>query len=631
MVEIIKEILKQLPEGKISDTAFEAANIVLYTKDKKFFLDNEGEIRKVVDMFKKRIELRPDPSILMDPEKAEREIRKILPEDSGISQINFDNSRSVVYIEAEKPGIAIGKQGSLLRDLREKTLWVPIIRRTPPIRSILIENIRQVLYLSSEERKKFLDRVGHRIYDGWLREKKHEWVRLTFLGGARQVGRSCLFLQTPESRILIDCGVNVAAQTDEEAYPFLDAPEFDIKELDAVVVSHAHVDHSGFIPYLFKYGYDGPVYCTPPTRDIMSLLQLDYVKIAKSENRPLLYDTDDIKQLVKHTVTVDFDEVTDITPDVRLAFYNSGHIIGSALVHFNIGNGLHNFIYTGDLKYGRSPLLDPAVTNFPRVESLAIESTYGGKDKILSPSYEQDAHIAQMIKETIERGGKVLIPVLGTGRGQDIMMIIENMVRIGQLPKIPVYVDGMVWDITAIHTAYPEYLNANIRKMIFHKDQNPFLSDIFKQVGSQKERMQVVENSGPCIILATSGMLVGGPSVEYLKHLADNPKNTLLFSCYQGEGSLGKRIKEGERELILKSGLKQEIVPIKMQVDKIEVSDHSDRKQLMNFVYKCNPQPKKIIVNHGDNSSCLDLASSIHKQNRIETVAPRNLECLRLR
>lgn len=631
MVEIIKEILKHLPEGKISDTAFEAANIVLYTKDKKFFLDNEGEIRKVVDIFKKRIELRPDPAVLMDSEKAEKEIKKILPEDSGISQMNFDTSRSVVYIEVEKPGIAIGKQGLLLREIREKTMWVPIIRRTPPIRSILIENIRQVLYLSSEERKKFLDKVGHRIYDGWLREKKHEWVRLTFLGGARQVGRSCLYLQTPESRVLIDCGVNVAAQTDDEAYPFLDAPEFDIKQLDAVVLSHAHVDHTGFVPYLFKYGYDGPVYCTPPTRDIMALLQLDYVKIAKSENRPLLYDTDDIKQLVKHTVTVDFDEVTDITPDVRLAFYNSGHILGSAIVHFNIGNGLHNFIYTGDLKYGRSPLLDPAITNFPRVESLCIESTYGGKDKILSPSYEQDAHIAQMIKETIERGGKVLVPVLGTGRGQDIMMIIEGMVRNGQIPKIPVYVDGMVWDITAIHTAYPEYLNSNIRKMIFHKDQNPFLSDIFKQVGSQKERMQIIEESGPCIILATSGMLVGGPSVEYLKHLAENPKNTLLFSCYQGEGSLGKRIKEGERELILKSGLKQEIVPIKMQVDKIEVSDHSDRKQLMNFIYKCNPQPKKIIVNHGENSACLDLASSIHKQNRIETVAPRNLECLRLK
>lgn len=631
MVEIIKEIVKQLPEGKISATAFEAANIVLYTKDKKFFLDNEGEIRKVVDMFKKRIELRPDPEMLVDSDKAEKEIRKILPEDSGITQMNFDNSRSVVYIEVEKPGIAIGKQGSLLKDIKEKTLWVPIIRRTPPIRSILIENIRQVLYLSSDERKKFLDGVGHRIYDGWRREKKHEWIRLTFLGGARQVGRSCLFLQTPESRVLLDCGVNVAAQTDEEAYPYLDAPEFDIKELDAVIVSHAHVDHSGFIPYLFKFGYDGPVYCTPPTRDIMSLLQLDYVKIAKSDNKPLIYDTDDIKQLVKHTITVDFDEVTDITPDVRLTFCNSGHILGSAIVHLNIGNGLHNFVYTGDLKYGRSPILDPAITSFPRIETLTIESTYGGRDKILSPPHEQDAHIAQMIKDTIERGGKVLIPVLGTGRGQDIMIIIETMVRFGQLPKIPVYIDGMVWDITAIHTAYPEYLNSNIRKLIFHRDQNPFLSDIFKQVGSQKERMQIVEETGPCIILATSGMLVGGPSVEYLKHLADNPKNTLLFSCYQGEGSLGKRIKDGERELIFKSGTKQELIPIKMQVDKIEISDHSDRKQLMNFVYKCNPQPKKIIVNHGENSAVLDLASSIHKQNRIETIAPRNLECLRLR
>jgi hypothetical protein len=618
-----------LPEGKVSDAAFEGANIVLYTADREFFLNSGETIRQVVHEFKKRVELRADPRILMDPEKAEKAIKEIIPADAGVSQVVFDEPRSLVVVEAEKPGLAIGKQGAVLREIREKTLWVPLIRRTPPIRSLLIENIRAVLYQNSSERKKFLDKVGHRIYDGWMRGRKEEWVRVTFLGGGRQVGRSCVFLQTPESRILMDCGVNVAS--DAEPYPHLEAPEFKIDELDAVIISHAHLDHCGFLPWLFKYGYRGPVYCTEPTRDIMALLQLDYVKIMKSENRDAIYDTDDVKEMVKHCITLNWEEVTDITPDVRLTFYNSGHILGASMAHLHVGNGLHNMMYTGDMKFGRTLLLDPAVTSFPRLETVIIESTYGGKANVMPPQHEQDAFLTNVIKQTVERGGKVLMPVLGSGRAQDVIVMIEQMIRNKDIPEIPVYIDGMVWDITAIHTAYPEYLNMNIRRSIFHKDQNPFLHPSFKKVGSQKERMQVVEEQGPCVILATSGMLVGGPSVQYLQHLADNPKNTLVFSCYLPEGSLGHRIFHGEREILFKEGTKTEVTPIKMEVVRLEITDHSDRKQLMNFIFKCNPKPKRVIINHGEATRCLDLGSSLHKMARVETVAPRNLETVRVR
>lgn len=629
MVDILKEIFKIVPQEKVSSAGFEAANIVLYTKDPEFFTNNDGVIRAAVQEFKKRIELRPDPSICMPKDEAEKKIKKILPEEAGIGQLLFDEQRSIVYIEAEKPGLAIGKQGALLRDLREQTHWVPIVRRTPPIRSILIENIRAVLFEHGEYRKKFLDKVGHRIYDGWMREKKNEWVRVTYLGGARQVGRSCIYLQTPESRILLDCGVNVAGEGSEQ-YPYLDCPEFNINDLDAVIISHAHLDHTGFLPYLFKFGYRGPVYCTAPCRDVMSLLLLDYVKIMHSENKEPLYSTDDVKEMVKHTITIDYQEVTDITPDVRLTLYNAGHILGSALSHLNIGNGLHNLLYTGDMKYGRTPLLEPAHTQFPRVETVLIESTYGGKLNILA--VDQDILLADIIKQTIERGGKVLMPVLGSGKAQDMMVIVEEMVRKKMIPEIPVYIDGMVWDVTAIHTAYPEFLNNNIRRAVFHRDENPFLNPIFKRVGSPKERMQVIEHEGPCLIMATSGMLMGGPSVEYLRHLADNPLNALVFSSYQAEGCLGRRIRDGEREIMLKntSG-RPEAVSIKMDVAKLEVSDHSDRKQLMNFLFKCSPRPKKVVVNHGENSRVLDFSSSIHKIGHIETVAPRNLETVRLR
>jgi hypothetical protein len=630
MSEIIKEIMQNFSEEQISAVNFEGANIVLYTKEKDFFLDNNGVIKKIVDDIKKRVELRPDPAITMDVEKAEKEIKKIIPEEAGIDDIIFDPQRSRVIIETEKPGLAIGKQGSILREIRERTLWVPLIRRKPAIKSKIIENIRAVLYQNSDYRRKFLDKVGHRIYDGWLREKKNEWIRVSYLGGGRQVGRSCLFLQTPESRILLDCGINVAS--DEKAYPYLEAPEFDINQLDAVIVTHSHLDHSGFVPYLFKFGYRGPVYCTEPTRDVMALLALDFIKIQRSEGKDPIYDTDDIKEMVKHTITLDYEEVSDVTPDVRITLYNAGHILGSSMVHMHIGNGLHNLLYTGDMKYGKTMLLEPAVTHFPRLETLMIEATYGGKENVLPPRHKPEEECKEIIKQTIKRGGKVLIPVLGTGRAQEVMVLIESMVRRGLLDKIPVYIDGLVWDITAIHTAYPEYLNNVVRKLIFHKDQNPFLSDIFKRVGSQKERMQVIEEEGPCVVIATSGMLVGGPSVEYLKHFADNHKNSMMFVCYQGEGSLGRRIQKGEKEFNLGSTAKPEMLNIKLEVHTIEgFTGHSGRNELMNFVSRCEPRPKKIIVNHGENSKCLDLASSLHKSYRVETNAPRCLETVRIR
>ncbi|HLC64770.1 MAG TPA: beta-CASP ribonuclease aCPSF1 [Candidatus Nanoarchaeia archaeon] len=630
MAEIIKEILKELPSEKISDACYEGANIVLYTKDKDFFLNNEGAIRRIVDTFKKRVELRPDPSIAMDMEKAEKMLREIIPAEAAVDQIIFDPQRSQVVIEAEKPGLAIGKQGAVLREVKEKTLWVPLIRRTPAIRSKIIEGIRAVLYQNSDYRRKFLDRIGHRIYDGWVREKKNEWIRVTYLGSGRQVGRSCIYLQTPESRVLLDCGVNVASS--DKPYPYLEAPEFDIKQLDAVIISHSHLDHVGFLPYLYKYGYEGPVYCTPPTRDISALMLLDYVKIMRSEGKEPIFTSEEIREMVKHTITLDYEEVTDITPDIRITFYNAGHVLGSSMVHLHVGNGLHNIVYTGDQKYGRTQLLDPAMTSFPRLETLMIESTYGGKENNLPDREECEREFAQVINEAIARGGKILIPELGNGRAQESMVLIESLIRNGHIPKIPVFIDGMIWDITAIHTAYPEYLNSQVRKQIFHNDENPFLSDIFKRVGSPKERKEVIEETGSCVILATSGMLVGGPSVEYLKALADNKRNLLLFVCYQGEGSLGRRIQRGEREFQMSSTARPEMLKINLEVHTIDgFSGHSSRLQLMNFVGRCDPKPKKVIVNHGESSRCLDLASSVHKRFRLETVAPRNLETIRIR
>jgi uncharacterized protein len=628
-MEILERIKEKL-HGKVKEANFEGANIVLYTDNENFFKDGESEIKKIVDEIKKRIELRADQKILPTKEITEKKIRSIIPEEAEITDIIFDIQRSIVVIEAKKPGLVIGKQGSILDDIRRETLWIPQVQRSPAIKSKITESIREVLYDNNNYRRKFLNEIGEKIYKGWNPEKIDEWARISFLGSGRQVGRSCLLLQTPVSNILLDCGIDVAAQGTDK-FPYFNVPEFDISQLDAIILSHAHLDHSGLLPYLYKMGYRGPVYMTAPTRDISALLALDFIGVAYKQAATPLFSSADIKEMVKHSICLNYNEVTDVTPDIRITLYNAGHVLGSAQVHVNIGNGLHNFVYTGDMKYGKTRLLDPAVNKYTRVESIQVESTYGGKDDILPPRKETEKKFIDMVKETIEKGGKVLLPELGLGHAQETLLRVEEAIRLGELPPIPMYIDGMIWDINAIHTAYPDFLSNNIRASIF-QDKNPFVSEIFKRVSSPQERKNVIEG-GPCIVIATSGMLVGGASVEYFKYFADNPNNLMILSCYQGPGSMGRRIQDGEKSVQMESdrGGMQEI-KVNMRVELMNgLSPHSGRNELMAFFNNMYPKPKRILVNHGEVSKSLDLASSLYKVNRIETSVPRNLEIVRLR
>ncbi len=629
MTDILKSITKELPPKSISDAGFEGANIVLYTSDKDLFKNSEAKIKEFVDKFKKRIELRADKNILLDRESTEKTIREIVPEEAEITNIIFDIQRSIVVIEAKKPGLVIGKQGIILNEIKQKTLWIPHIQRSSAIPSKITENIRQVLYLNNNYRKRFLNSIGKKIYKEWSPEKVEEWVRISVLGGGRQVGRSCLLLQTPNSKILLDCGIDVASQG-REKFPYFDAPEFNIDEIDAVIITHAHLDHSGLCPYLFKMGYKGPIYMTAPTRDIASLLALDFIGVAYKKAAAPLFNSSDIKEMVKHSICLDYNEVTDITPDIRITLYNAGHALGSAMVHINIGNGLHNLLYCGDFKFGKTRLLDAANTNFPRLETAIIESTYGSKNDILPSRKEAEETLISIIKKTIERKGKVLIPELGLGRAQETMLIIEDAIKSGQLPEIPIYIDGMIWDINAIHTAYPDFLSSSVRNHIF-QDKNPFVSEFFKRVGSAQERRKVVEG-GPCVVLATSGMLVGGASVEYFREFAGNKKNSIIFVCYQGVGSLGRQVQEGIKEVKMFVDGKEEIVKVELEINTIDgLTAHSGRNQLLAFVSRCQPKPKRVIINHGEQTKCIDLASTIYKRNRVETNVPRNLDVLRLK
>ena len=275
-------------------------------------------------------------------------------------------------------------------------------------------------------------------------------------------------------------------------------------------------------------------------------------------------------------------------------------------------------------------MLDAAANRFPRVETIQLESTYGGKQDVLPPFREVEERFLEIVNETISKKGKVLLPELGLGHAQETMLRVEEAIRTGKLPKIPVYIDGMIWDINAIHTAYPDFLSANVRNQVF-QDNNPFLSDIFKRIGSATERKQVIEG-GSCIIIATSGMLVGGASVEYFRNFAENPHNVIIFGCYQAVGSLGREVRDGAKEVNLGKDYGNDMLKVNLRVETMYgLSPHSSRNELLQFISRMIPRPKKVIINHGEISKSLDLASTLYRSNNVETTVPKNLETIRLK
>ena len=616
---VLEDIKSMLPKDAISEFAYEGSEIILYTKGKEFFRSSTDLIKSIVNKVKKRVEVRADPSILAEESATEELIRNVVPKEAGVKDIYFEPEFAKVVIHAEKPGLVIGKSGETLLQIKNKTFWTPDVKRAPVIDSEVIRSIRKMLHKEVAYRKKFMNELGKKIYSA---SKEVEWIRITALGGFREVGRSCILLQTPQSKVLMDCGLNVNAAA-LKPFPQLDAPEFRIQDLDAIILTHAHMDHAGMVPYLYEYGFKGPLYCSRPTRDLSALLLLDYLQIAQRENKKAPYTSKGIEEMIKHCIPLEYGEVSDIAPDMRLTLQNAGHILGSSTVHVHIGDGLYNILYTGDMKFERTKMFDMTSTDYARAEALIIESTYGSHEDVLPLHREGEAALMDAVKKTIARGGRVVIPSFAVGRAQDVIAILADSDVDAKM-----YLDGMLWDATAIHTAYPEFMSRNMQMKILHKGKNPFTDERFKGIGSQKERQEVLNSTHPGVVLATSGMLTGGPALEYLQHFAAEPKNTLLFVGYQAEGTMGRRIQKGWKQLQLDNG---KILDLSLDVVTTQgLSGHSDHRQLLAFIQNLKNKPRKAIINHGESVKCVELARLIHKTFKIESVAPRVLETVRL-
>ena len=653
--EVAKTILQSIPtESQVTSAKFEGPNIALYTKNAKFSLTElTYYLSSLSKSLKKRFVIRTDPSIRIGEDETRKAVVKLLPKDVLVSAVFCDDATGEVVLEVNKPEVV---SPELVVEIAISTGWVAHTRLSPHIPSAILNTIHSTLKSSAKERTIFLQELGNRIFrtplaegnngsgnnqlnaaaesysrggqtQSWLMNKE---VMLFCLGGVKQVGRSCFIVVTPESKVMLDCGINPGESRGLDAYPRLDWFNFSLSDLDAVVISHAHIDHQGFLPSLYKYGYSGPIYCTEPTLPLMTLLQMDSIKISKSNGTYLTYEGRDVNEAIKHCITLPYGKPTDISPDITITLNNAGHIMGSATVHLNI-SGAHNILYSGDYKYAKTQLLDSALSIYPRVETLITESTYGSSTDIMPDQSVVYATFTQSINKTLTEGGKVLIPVPAVGRAQEIMLVIDKEMREGRLIESPIYIEGMISEASAIHMSYAHYLGYDVRRSV-SQGINPFESEYFTQVNGLSRRDELLNDESPSIIMATSGMLEGGPSVEYFKEIAPSPKNKIVFVSYQINGTLGRRVIDGtmtEVSMLDKSG-KVKVVPVRCQTHKIDgFSGHSDFNQILNFVSRI--KPKRVLVNHGEKSKSENIASAVYHRLKIRSSVPDNREIIKLR
>jgi uncharacterized protein len=607
-------ILQSLPqESGLTKIEYEGPRIALYSKNPSYLMQNSQLVSNMVNTIKKRIVIRTDESIRKPQDESTKIISETIPKEVGVAGVFFDAVLGEAVLFAKRPSMLaqVGDDFDNI-ELAEKTGWKVRVRKAPH-NMAPIQALYKTLGETVAERTRFYREVGDKIFRDKLSESAE--ASLMTLGGFAEVGRSCMLLLTPESKVVLDCGLNASAKDSLSAMPRFDVAGVGMEDIDAIVLTHAHLDHTGFLPALFKYGYRGPVYCTEPTLLLMSMLQKDYVqRIGDSA----LYSEQDIDSAVTHTITLTHGIVTDISPDVKLVLSNSGHILGSTSVHLHIGNGDHNLVYTGDMKFGRTIALDNASWNFPRVETMIIESTYGGKEDVMCPREQAEASLASAVSKTVAAGGHVLIPVPAVGISQELILVLDRFVR-GLQARV--LVEKSISEATAVYEAYPEFLSKEMRQRVLESEASQFGSQ-FSIVESE-----TLKSGEPAIILAPSSMLVGGPSVGYLKQIADDPRNRLIMLSYQAVDTPGRAVQDGARQITIKG----EAINLQCQVERIDgFGSHSDYNQLMAYISRLRPKLRRVLVNHGERAKAQNLASMINKQFRIQTQHPLVQEAIKL-
>jgi metallo-beta-lactamase family protein len=446
-------------------------------------------------------------------------------------------------------------------------------------------------------------------------------LKLTFMGATQTVTGSMHLIETNGSHILLDCGLYQGRR--QESFQKNKTLPFAARELDAAILSHAHIDHSGNIPNLVSNGYSGNIYTTPATHDLCGAMLLDSGNIQESDvayvNKkrsrqglpPVepIYTVAEARASLENFVGVNYHRAFTPVPHVRATLYDAGHILGSAITVLDVEEAGRSsrLCFTGDLGRTNRPIIrDPEV--IPDVDYLMVESTYGNRQHE-SQSDAQDA-LCQVIRRTYERGGKVIIPAFAVGRTQEIVFDLHKLIISGSLPALPVYVDSpLATNVTEIFRLHPECYDAEVLGFLQRKE-DPFGFYRLRYTRSVEESKALNNLQEPCIIISASGMCEAGRILHHLKNNLGNPRNTILFVGFQVENTLGRKLVDGAKTVPIFA----EEWPVRAEIVSIEgYSAHADRNELLTYIQKVISAGhlKRIFLVHGDLEACQALAEGI--------------------
>ncbi len=459
-------------------------------------------------------------------------------------------------------------------------------------------------------------------------------VRVKFLGGAGTVTGSRYLLDIGGFRLLFDCGLFQGIKDlrlrNWESFPV--EPE----TVDAVVISHAHIDHTGYLPKLVREGFEGPIYCTPPTADLMELMLLDSAKLQEEEatfarekgysrhKNPLpLYETRDALRVLPMLRTAHYGVRLQLSERIDLRFSDAGHLLGSAITELFI-QGDHQektLVFSGDLGRYSDAMLNPPGA-IEKADILFVESTYGSKR---NPASDPEADLERVVKETLQRKGVLLIPAFAVGRTQTLLYFLHKMMDEGRIPDVPVYIDSPM----AISATYLYYRYPNYHKVVFNQSQfaRELETNMLVFVKTSRHSRTLNEIRTNAIIISSSGMMTGGRILHHMYHRLRNPQDTILIAGYQAEGTRGRSLVEKQPTIRIFG----EDVPVNCKVENMSsFSSHADHEELFRWMSNFKDSPKMTFTIHGEGQSLELYATSIRERLNWHVIVPTYLESLSL-
>jgi metallo-beta-lactamase family protein len=459
-------------------------------------------------------------------------------------------------------------------------------------------------------------------------------IEIQCVGAARQVTGSKHVVRTSRATILLDCGLYQGRRKESVEQNRAIAQHVPIDDLDAVVLSHAHIDHAGALPLLAKRGYQGPIYATPATRDLCGPMLLDAAMIQEADARHIqklierehldmepaqpLYNHDDVTALLGQMVALPYRLGQEIAPGVVLKFLDAGHVLGSAIVVLDVAEDDTRIAFAVDLGRKGLPILrEPEIPG--GINCLIMESTYG--DRLHSPIEEVDGALAAAINRTAKRGGKIIIPSFALERAQEVVYALKRLRKANQVPAMPVYVDSpLTVKLTDVFKMHPECYDKETYSLLVSGD-SPFDFDGLHYVSDKEESKALAASAGPYIVISASGMCEAGRILHHLREGIEDPRNTILIVGYQAQSTLGRRIVERQREVKVFGVMRRlaaEVVVLN------GFSAHADQKDLIDFAEAVRGQGKlrQVLLVHGEPPAQAALIAELAKHGFATVLAP---------